>query len=170
MRTATSQMQRDASRFFVELSHQYGDIVRIRFVFWPTLIVNHPDAIKHIVQGNHKNYNNKDFFLYHMLSPLWSKELITNDGQSWPRQRRLIQPPFYRNRIAALGVQVTRATVAMLNRWQKGTERGGGEKPLDIVTEMFRLTLFNTGKALFNMDLGEGVSDSERAFLRVNKM
>ena len=170
MRTATSQMQRDASRFFVELSHQYGDIVRICFVFWPTLIVNHPDAIKHIVQGNHKNYNNKDFFLYHMLSPLWSKELITNDGHSWPRQRRLIQPPFYRNRIAALGVQVTRATVAMLNRWQKGTERGGGEKPLDIVTEMFRLTLFNTGKALFNIDLGEGVSDSERAFLRVNKL
>ena len=170
MRTATSQMQRDASRFFVELSHQYGDIVRICFVFWPTLIVNHPDAIKHIVQGNHKNYNNKDFFLYHMLSPLWSKELITNDGQCWPRQRRLIQPPFYRNRIAALGVQVTRATVAMLNRWQKGTERGGGEKSLDIVTEMFRLTLFNTGKALFNIDLGEGVSDFERAFLRVNKL
>ena len=170
MRTATSQMQRDASRFFVELSHQYGDIVRICFVFWPTLIVNHPDAIKHIVQGNHKNYNNKDFFLYHMLSPLWSKELITNDGQCWPRQRRLIEPPFYRKRIATLGVQVTRATVAMLNRWQKGTERGGGEKPLDIVTEMFRLTLFNTGKALFNIDLGEGVSDFERAFLRVNKL
>src|SRR5437879_11809673 len=58
----------------------------------------------------------------------------------------------------------------MLNRWQKGTERGGGEKPLDIVTEMFRLTLFNTGKALFNIDLGEGVSDFERAFLRVNKL
>src|SRR5438132_14252126 len=118
MRTATSQMQRDSSRFFVELSHQYGDIVRICFVFWPTLIVNHPDAIKHIVQGNHKTYKNKDFFLYHMLSPLWSKELITSDGQCCPRQRPLIQPPCYRNRISAGGVQVTRAALCMPNRWR----------------------------------------------------
>lgn len=167
---SASEMQRDAPRFFVELNRQYGDIVRIRFVFWPTLIVNHPDAIKHILQGNHKNYNNKDFFLYHMLSPLWGKELITNDGQSWLHQRRLIQPAFHQKRIAAIGAQVTRNTVAMLNRWQKCTEREGGEQPLDIATEMFRLTLFNIGKALFNFDLEEGVSDFARAFLRVNKL
>src|SRR5947209_11567 len=164
------EMQRDAPRFFVELNHQYGDIVRIRFVFWPTLIVNHPDAIKHILQGNHKNYNNKDFFLYHMLSPLWSREMITNDGQCWLHLRRLIQPAFHRKRVAALGAQVTQTTIAMLNRWQKCTERKGCKQPLDIATEMFQLTLFNSGKALFNIDLGEGVSDFERAFLRVNKL
>src|SRR5207247_2458183 len=76
----------------------------------------------------------------------------------------------YRKRIAARGMQVNENTVAMLNHWQKGPERGGGERPLDIATEMFRLTLLNTGKALFNIDLGEGVSDFERAFLRVNKL
>lgn len=164
------EMQRDAPRFVVELNHQYGDMVHIRFVFWPTLIVNHPDAIKHIIQGNHKNYSNKDFFLCHMLSPLWSREPITNDGQCWLRKRRLIQPALHRKRVAALGAQVTRATVTMLNRWQNCTERGGSEQSLDIAAEMFHLTLFNIGKALFNMNLGQGVSDFERAFLRVNKL
>ncbi|HAG98788.1 MAG TPA: hypothetical protein DCL75_08010 [Ktedonobacter sp.] len=71
------EMQHDAPGFLLELNHQYGDITRIRFAFWPTYIVNHPDDIKHILQENHKNYNNKDFYLYQMLRPLFGMGLLT---------------------------------------------------------------------------------------------
>jgi cytochrome P450 len=164
------EMQHDAPGFLLELNHQYGDITRIRFAFWPTYIVNHPDDIKHILQENHKNYNNKDFYLYQMLRPLFGMGLLTNDGQSWLHQRRLIQPAFHRKRVAALGTQMTEATLAMLNRWQGFAEHAGSGQPLDIAAEMYQLTLCIVGKTLFNIDLRDGASDFEQAFLRVNRL
>jgi cytochrome P450 len=161
------EMQRDAPAFLLELNRQYGDIVRMRFASWPTYVVYHPDDIKYILQTNHKNYNNKDFFVYKMLRPLFGMGLITNDGQSWLHQRRLIQPAFHRKRVTALGAQMTDLTVTMLKRWQHFEECN---QPLDIAAEMYTLTLCIAGKTLFNIDFSDGASDFEKAFLRLNRL
>jgi cytochrome P450 len=161
------EMQRDAPRFLLELNSQYGDIVRMRFAFWTIYVIYHPDDIKHILQGNHKNYNNKNFFVYDMLRPLFGRGLLTNDGQSWLSQRRLIQPAFHRKRVASMGGKMTGITLEMLDRWRDLEGRG---EPFDVAAEMYRLTLCIAGKTLFSINFSDGASDFERAFVRVNRL
>ena len=44
--------------------------------------------------------------------------LLTLEGPEWRRERRLMQPAFHRERLNALGTNMTDATVTMLERWE----------------------------------------------------
>ena len=94
-------MQRDPLKFLRE-ARQYGDVVRMRFVFSDAYLIYHPDSVKQVLQENNRNYN-KDLFTYKLFRPFLGKGLLTNDGESWPHQRRLMQPAFHRKRIAGYG-------------------------------------------------------------------
>src|SRR5215472_8913841 len=129
---------------FLLATRQHGDVVGMRFVFSPAYLIYHPDDVKHVLQENHFNYN-KDLFTYHVLEPVERKGLLTNDGDSWLHQRRLLQPAFHRKRLAAYATQMTEATEAMLNGWQEPEHTA---QPLDVSEEMMRLTLGIVGQAL----------------------
>jgi len=141
--------QRDPLRFLLELTRQYGDLVFLRFLGWPVYLVNHPEDIKRVLQEHHRSYN-KDTIDYRLLRPLLGNGLLTNDGASWLHQRRLIQPVFHRQRLAALDTLMSDATLAMLERWREDVLRA---QPLDVAAEMTRLTFSIVGQALFTMDL-----------------
>ena len=159
------QIQRAPLQFLTELTRTYGDIAFVRFLVWPVYVVNHPDFIKQVLQEHHRSYN-KDNFDYRLLRPLLGKGLLTNDGASWLHQRRLIQPTFHRQRLAAFGSLVTKATLAMLERWERCAERG---EVLDVAAEMRRLTLFIIGQVLFSLDLSAQATTVGQALTMVNE-
>jgi cytochrome P450 len=148
------------------MTQQYGDIVRIRILFWPAYLVNHPDGVKRVLQENQRNYH-KDLYPYKILKPLLGQGLVTNDGESWLQQRRLMQPAFHRKRLAVFGTLMTGATVTMLDQWQRFAER---DQPLDVAAEMLRLTLRIAGQALFNIDLSDETLSVGQAVATVNKL
>ncbi len=92
-------LKRDALGFLMQMQKRYGDVVFIPLPFSSFYAVFHPDGVRHILQENHRNYT-KDVLDYHLLSHILGKGLLTNDGESWLRQRRLIQPVFHRERLA----------------------------------------------------------------------
>ncbi len=98
----TLHLLHDALGFLVQMQERYGDVVCIPILFGSFYVVLHPDGVQHILQENHRNYN-KDVPDYHVLHLVLGKGLLTNDGKSWLRQRRLIQPAFHRERLAAFG-------------------------------------------------------------------
>ena len=157
-------IQRDPLRFGLDMTQQYGDIVRIRLLLWPAYLVNHPDGVKHVLQQNQQNYN-KDLYPYQIFKPLLGRGLVTNDGKSWLYQRRLMQPAFHRKRLAAFGSLMTDATVMMLDQWQDFAERA---QQLDIAAEMLHLTLRIVGHALFNIDLSDETRIVGQALITVN--
>ena len=163
---STREIRHDPLRFGLEMAQHYGDIVRIRLLFWPAYLVNHPDGVKHILQENQQNYS-KDLYTYRILKPLLGQGLVTNDGESWLQQRRLMQPAFHRKRLAAFGTLMTDATVTMLDQWQRFAER---DQPLDIAAEMVRLTLGIAGQALFNIELSDESHTVGQAVATVNKL
>jgi len=148
------------------MAQHFGDIVRIRLLFWPANLVNHPDGVKHVLQENQQNYH-KDLYPYRILKPLLGQGLVTNVGESWLKQRRLMQPAFHRKRLAAFGTLMTDATVTMLDQWQRLAER---DQPLDVAAEMLRLTLRIAGQALFNIDLSDESHTVGQAVATVNKL
>jgi cytochrome P450 len=147
---SASEMQRDPLGFLRQ-TRQYGDIVRMRFVFSDAYLIYHPDSVKHVLQENNRNYN-KDVFTYKLFRPFLGQGLLLNDGESWLHQRRLMQPAFHRKRITAYGTIMTDATESLLGRWQSYVQQ---DTSLDIAQEMMRLTLGIVGQTLFSLDLSE---------------
>ena len=143
------ELAQDRLRFQMSLSQQYGDIVRWRVAHITLYQITHPDHIKYVLHDNHRNYT-KGTLLHSLLSPLLGEGLFTSEGEAWLHQRRLMQPVFHRQRIAAFGTIMTDTTLAMLERWQSRAQR---EQPLDIAMEMTALTLSVATQALFGTDV-----------------
>jgi len=162
---SASEIQRDPLGFLLR-TQQLGEVVRLRFLFSPAYLISHPESIKYVLQEHARNYN-KDLITYTMFQPLLGQGLLTNDGQSWLHQRRLIQPAFHRTRLATYSTLMTEATVAMLERWQACSERG---MPLQMEEEMMRLTLRIVGQALFSLDLSQETSTVGPAVTTVLKL
>src|SRR5258708_5862841 len=160
------EIQRDSIGFNMAMARQYGDVIRIRVITWPTYMVFHPDDVKRVLQENNRNYS-KDVYSVNLLKPLLGQGLFTNDGPSWLHQRRLMQPAFHRKRLADFGTLMTSTTVTTLEQWRSSAER---DPPLDIAEEMMRLTLRIVGEALFTIDLSNEADTVGQAFTAVRTL
>ena len=159
-------IQRDPNGFNLSMLQSYGNVVAVRFLLWPTFMIFHPQDIKHVLQENYRNYS-KDTYLMQFIKPVLGQGLLTNDGQSWLHQRRLMQPAFHRQHLATFGTMMTTATLAMLERWQHAT---GQDQPLDMAQEMTRLTMRIVGQALFSIDLGDETQHIGQTFMTLMKL
>jgi cytochrome P450 len=139
---------------------EYGDIVRLRAlpgVYFFLLV--HPDAIDHVLAKNHKNYRKPDSF-NQPASLLAGKGLLTDEGSSWLKRRRLVQPAFSRQRLSALDGPVVRASEAMIERWG----RADNEQVLDILPEMMKLSLSIASTTLFSTDISSEADEIGKAY------
>lgn len=138
-------------RFYSNARRDFGDVVRLRAL--PTFqwyLISHPTGIERILQTNQQNYPKGKLF-NKPIGLLMGNGLLTSEGEFWRRQRRLAQPAFHRQRIAALGSTMTRAAEEMLERWRVYEKSG---EAFDVATEMTRLTLQIAGETLLSVDLG----------------
>lgn len=133
---------------------EHGDVARYRFGFDDTFFISSADGARRILQENASNYT-KDHASYGMIRKLVGNGLLTSEGSFWLRQRRLAQPAFHRQRIAAMGAQMTAAAVILADRW---VARADDPSPISMVHEMSRLTLRIVGDALFGTDLAADAS------------
>jgi cytochrome P450 len=72
--------------------------------------------------------------------------LLTSEGEFYLRQRRLAQPAFHRQRVAAYGATMAAYAASRRDRWHAG-------ETLDAHREMMALTLAIVGKTLFDADV-----------------
>ena len=73
--------------------------------------------------------------------------LLTSEGEFWRGQRKLAQPAFHRDRIAAYGRLMVDYTERMLQSWEDNQVR-------DAQADMMRLTLEIVAKTLFDAEIG----------------
>jgi cytochrome P450 len=163
---SVGDLQRDPLQFCLNLMRTYGDVTRFGVLTQPAFLITHPDGVQHVLQENHRNYN-KQALIWQRFQLLTGEGLITNDGDSWLRQRRLMQPAFHRHHLAAFGALMTEATVAMCERWDGLAQRA--EAP-DITVEMKHLTQRIGGLALFSLDLSDQTATLGQAFDTVNQL
>jgi cytochrome P450 len=145
-------MARNPILFYTKMRREYGDVVRMRSLptfYW--YLVAHPTGVEHVLQTRQQNYQKGRLFTK-PISLLVGEGLLTSEGDFWRRQRRLAQPAFHRQRIAALCGTMTAAAEEMSRRW-RGFEKSG--EPFDAAVEMTRLTLQIAGRTMFGVDLGD---------------
>ncbi|MDQ3707516.1 MAG: cytochrome P450 [Chloroflexota bacterium] len=143
-------MRKDPLRFLLNVSRRYGDVAQYTFVSLTEYLINHPAGVKRVLQENNRNYS-KDVFDYNILKEALGYGLLTNEGESWLSQRRLMQPAFHRQRLAAFGTLMTDSTTQMLDeKWNRVAAQG---REIDVASEMHDLALRIVGEALFSLDL-----------------
>ncbi|GCE04991.1 cytochrome P450 [Dictyobacter aurantiacus] len=159
------ELQHNPLEFLSGLTAEFGDIVQIKLFFWPVIIINHPDYIKRVLQENYRNYD-KNVPIFNLFRPILGNGLVTNyGGESWLRQRRLMQPAFHRQRTAALGTIITESTRQLLTQWEGPASRG---EAVDVADTMMHLTLNIVGRSLFGIDITGKTHTFGKAFSDAN--
>lgn len=137
---------RDPLGFLTACGRDYGEIVPLRLGLTATCLLVNPDYIEQVLKERDAFIKSRGF---RVLKTLLGEGLLTNEGESWFRQRRLAQPVFQQKRIAGYGEIMVDYTEKMLAEWKKGQK-------LDIHAAMMRLTLDIVMKCIFDKDVSEG--------------
>ncbi len=139
---------------YVRLSARYGDAVQVPFAPRRSFfLLSRPEHAGHVLAANQDNYVKA--FTYRPLRALVGNGLLTSEGESWRRHRRMVQPVFSRREVMGFGPHMTAAARRMVRRWD-GLAEGS---MVNVAREMSALTLEIVGLALFGVDL---TGDAER--------
>jgi len=141
---------RDPLGFLTKCAQEYGEIIPLRFANNRALFVTNPKYVERFLKE-------RDLFvkpqLLKRLHDLLGQGLLTSEGETWFRQRRLAQPVFHQKRIATYGEVMVDYTEKMLASWKDGETR-------EIQGEMMRLTFNIVMKILFSSDVTEEQAQS----------
>lgn len=140
----TGSLYQDPLGYFSELTEKYGDVWGMRIGNFRSFFVNHPDLIEDVLVNKARLYHKGRILQANKY--LFGEGLLTAEGDFWLRQRRLAQPAFHRERIAAYAATMADYTEQMLATWGNGEER-------DVHHEMMNLALRIVGKTLFDADV-----------------
>jgi cytochrome P450 len=83
------------------------------------------------------------------------------DGDFWLRERRLLQPAFHRERLAALTTTASGVIESFIQKWEQNAQSG---QPLDLDDEMMRLTLTVIIKSMFSANIDDKIQALSHAF------
>jgi cytochrome P450 len=150
------------SRGFIEfLQHSwrsYGDCFELRIGNQSIKVIVHPDDVEAMLLTRRDKYQKGS--AYDQFRRLVGDGLVSAEGELWRRERRLIQPCFRRETIAALGQRMVAQTDLMLERWA-----AAAGKVFDLHAELMRLALEIIADCLFDLEFGDDrASVSTRAF------
>jgi cytochrome P450 len=107
------------------------------------------EIIKQVLQKHHRIYE-KSEIVTDILAKYVGKGLLTNIGDQWLRQRRLIQPGFHRKRIESLESLMRIEIDACMEIWKI---KSAQQEIFDVFVEMNKLTFAIVARTLFSTSL-----------------
>ncbi|MBA3632029.1 MAG: cytochrome P450, partial [Acidobacteria bacterium] len=138
-----------------------GDVTFVKLGGKPAYFLNHPDLIRDLL-----GTSNAKFIKGRALQrskKLLGEGLLTSEGETHLRQRRMIQPAFHREKIITYAGVMTEYAAKMADEWQDGEVR-------DIDKEMMRLTLQIVGKTLFSANVDDEADEVGAALTAIIEM
>lgn len=127
-----------------------GDVVTVRIGPQRVYLVSHPELVREVLVAHGRSFM-KGRALQEAKRIL-GNGLLTSEGELHLRQRRLIQPLFHQERVAAFGAEMVRAAERVSERWRDGSE-------VEMAGEMTELTLAIVGRTLFDADVERDARD-----------
>jgi cytochrome P450 len=132
---------------------RYGDLVPLRFGPLRALMAFGPIEVTEVLAGHAKDYRKS--LGTRALIPVLGKGLLTDEGESWLRSRRLIAPAFHRERTRTYAPAIVDAAEAQMAGWRDGAT-------VDMSAEMAALTLCIVARVLFGADVTPRIDEIAR--------
>ncbi len=133
-----------------------ADIITQRILWRRMFILNEPGAIRYVLLDNAANYIKSEVGR-RLLEPGLGRGLLTSEGDTWKRHRRIMAPSFDPRSVTSYAPIMTEVTQALLEKWDALPD--GSE--LDAAAAMMHLTLHIISKAMFSSDSDEIVNAVE---------
>jgi cytochrome P450 len=156
------RLRADFLGFLGDIARQYGDATGFRIGGERYVLLNHPDLIRDVLVTHQRSFAKGRAL--EQARRLLGNGLLTSEGETHLRQRRLAQPAFHRDRVAGYGETMVRCAARARDRWRDG-------ESIDMHAEMMRVTLAIVGKTLFDADVegdaeevGHALEDTLAAF------
>ncbi len=127
-----------------ESAHMYGDLVHYTIFGRHIYQLSHPDLIEDFLLKDAGKHHRG--IVMQRAKVVLGEGLLTSEEPLHMRQRRLAQPAFLRQRIAAYGEVIGQNAIAISQNWQSGAVR-------DLHEDMLELALRIVGKCLFDLDV-----------------
>ncbi len=154
-----SERANNPLELFLGGQRRLGDVVRYRMGSIFVEHLTHPDHVKHVLADASARYIKGTVF--DKTRPLVGNGLLTAEGDFWKRQRRLSQPAFHKERLAALATGMTDTITEALQGWERAAD---ADTPLPVFHELMRLTLTVVVRSLFGVGVGEHLKEVGDAF------
>ena len=133
------------------------DIIAGRLFWRRRFIINEPNGIRHVLLDNAANYR-KSELTRRLLEPGLGRGLLTSEGETWRRHRRIMAPAFDRRSIEGYAPVITAVTRDLLAEWDALPDRSD----VDVGAAMMRTTLHIISRAMFSANSDEIVGVVER--------
>ncbi|MCB0208508.1 MAG: cytochrome P450 [Anaerolineae bacterium] len=123
---------------------EVDNVVTLRALNRKIYFISHPDAIKHVLVTNQKNYQKGRAL--QATQQVVGQGLLTSEGDFHRMHRHLMQPAFHRHQIAEYAETMAHFTESHLCGWSSGQQ-------LDLHHEMMDLTMKIAAETLFGADI-----------------
>lgn len=140
----------DPMGFVKKRFDRYGDAYLARNPDGGLYVFRHPDHVREVLSTKASSFS-KQHTAFTQLSRILGDGLLTSDGDTWTRQRRMIGPAFSPARIAEYGAVMVEETLATVREWSAAA----AGQPRNINDDMTNLTLRVVSRALFGHDVSE---------------
>jgi cytochrome P450 len=139
------RLMRHPLEMFAEAA-QYGDFAYLPAMWRRVFFISHPDYVRDLLVTSAHKFEKSPAIK--SMKPVLGEGLLTSEAEFHLRQRRMAQPAFHRQRIAAYGAVMAEYADRWRRRWSDGQR-------VDLHAELMGLTLAVVGKTLFDYDLQE---------------
>ncbi len=147
-------LRRDVLGMLERLHRRHGDVVRWRIGAIPFYLVADPEGVRDVLVTRHRLFIKSRAL--QRARVLLGQGLLTSEGDFHLRQRRMAQPAFHRERIAALAGEIAALSARTAEGWTAGAT-------VDVGLEMNRMTLAIAGRTLFGAAVEEEADEIGRA-------
>ncbi len=135
---------RDPLGFVTRVSTEYGGIVPFRLGPYPALLLTDPEAIDEVLVAKSRDFRKSR--AAGRVGVVVGNGLVLSEGETWREHRRVVQPAFQHDRVAAWGETMVRETEAFVSAWADREAR-------DIHQDMAALTLSIVARTLLDSHL-----------------
>jgi cytochrome P450 len=102
-----------------------------------------------------------------LLSRVVGKGLLVNEGESWRRQRRLLQPAFHQRQLESYAAAMVGAIERASASWQTGQLRNVHEDMMGVTLNIVAEALFGTDVSGDAAQIGRAISELMEEFGRI---
>jgi cytochrome P450 len=127
-----------------------ADIIEQRILWSRIFVINQPEGIRYILLDNAANYRKSEVGR-RVLEPALGRGLLTSEGDTWRRHRRIMAPAFDPRGIAGYATIMAEVTQTLLAEWDAFAE----PREADVAAAMMHTTLHIISRAMFSSDSDE---------------
>lgn len=140
---------RDPAAYMYQLFLDHGEVSVWRGLM-TIYMLNNPEHVRQVLSQAHPAFT-KDLYDYRVLAQALGNGLVTNEGENWARQRKLMQPMFHHKVVNAFDEAINGFTAALAGRWEKLRP----DEPVRLEREMSRVTFQIVAATLFGSSIDE---------------